>query len=118
MAEDLYDWTEAEADNLGTGRSAFAFRVVNNEGRGTSVFWLHPDGRVEFAPIYVREAAGEEVKRRLFEALAAIPSFASVRAEMKFPSVTLQQPLGDSEMAAFQRAVLEVKTALRRPATT
>lgn len=112
-AEDLYGWAEAEADSLGTGGSSFAFRVVNKEGRGTSILWFYPDGRVEFAVTSIRDAAEEAVLHRFLKALQELPSFGALPAERKYPNVWLQQPLGDVELVKFKKAVMDLKSSLQ-----
>jgi hypothetical protein len=51
IAADMYSWAEQEADDLGSGGESFSFRVVNSEGRGTSIFIVYNTGRLELGDV-------------------------------------------------------------------
>lgn len=119
IAENLYQFAESEADNLGGGRDSFSFRVVNSAGKGTTIFLVYTAGRLEIGIQAVRERAGEAVAQQFLESLREFPSFAVISSDAKYPVVWLQQGLpNEKALEVFKQAVLRVKAALAADGTS
>jgi hypothetical protein len=87
---------------------------VVSSGKGTTVFGVYPDGRIELGIGAVRYRAGDALAQQFISQLREIPGFATLSNEAKYPQPRLHKTLGDEKaLERFKQVVLEVKKGLQ-----
>jgi hypothetical protein len=119
LAQDLYDWSEEEADQVTTGAGratgSFSFHFVV-DGKSKNVFSVYTDGRLELPYKALVRKVGPQVAQAFHEMLSRIPGFNGLAADFtKYPSVELTRAFSQSEsLTAFKNAVIAVGNMVQR----
>jgi hypothetical protein len=118
VAEDLYNWSEATADRVATGRGtergSFSFHYVS-AGRAIPVFAVYTDGRLELHFDSLYRKASPELTQAFYDELHRISGLSSIPADFRrWPTVQLREALNDADsVARFKEAVSKIRQALR-----